>query len=416
MSRIIPQERQMRRTMMCLLASVPIAASAQSSALAVRQIPIRTIDVLGTATEPLGPQASVRALADGSMLVNDVARRRVLLFNAALSHFAVVLDSATNSASAQSSAQLIPYGADSTLFVDMSTQALLVLGPNGKVARVMALPKPRDARFIAGSVLGDAHVDARGGLIYRALYPPTMKPSNSDSVVTFPSQPDSVPILRADFETRTIDTIAAIKVPQSEAMTQTRDGMGNVTMRIVLNPMSTGDEWAMLTDGTIAIVRAHDYHIDWIDTDRTRRSTPKMPFDLRAISQEEKQSRLDSLRVVLQKQLDAAPARTIETPDGRRQLRTQFDFVPLRDLSDYEPPIGPGSAKADLSNHLWVLPHTSASASNGLLYDVINKRGEIEYRVQLPSGFALVGFGTGNDVFLLQVTGKTGKLARARVH
>jgi len=197
-------------------------------------------------------------------------------------------------------------------------------------------------------------------------------------------------------------------------MTQTR-GQGNLTMKIVINPMGTGDEWAMMTDGTIAIIRVHDYHIDWIEVDKSRRSTAKMPFDWRLISSEQKQSRLDSLRLVLQKQLDEAPARMIDTPDGRRQLRTQFDFVPLREIPDYEPPISAGSVKADLANHLWILPHTSASAVNGLLYDVVNKQGEIEYRVQLPNGCALAGFGQNHDIYLLQVCGTTEYLAKARL-
>ena len=57
--------------------------------------------------------------------------------------------------------------------------------------------------------------------------------------------------------------------------------------------MGTGDEWAMLSDGTIAMVRVHDYHIDWIDSYRSRRSTGKLPFDWRPITQEQKQFRLD---------------------------------------------------------------------------------------------------------------------------
>ena len=264
----------MRKAILLLLGSVPIAVHSQSPAVMARKIPIRTIEIVDRSTEPLGAQVSVRALSDGSTMVNDVSRRRVLLFDAKLAQYNLVLDSAANSASAQSSAQLIRYAADSTLFVDMSTQSLLVLDPRGKVARVMALPKPRDARFIASTVFGEAQVDGRGGLVYRALYAPTVKPTTSELVVAFPSQPDSAPIVRTDFETRTIDTIASIKVPQSEAVTQTRDGQGNVTMKIVINPMSAGDEWAMLTDGTIAIIRVHDYHIDWIDVDKSRRSTP----------------------------------------------------------------------------------------------------------------------------------------------
>ena len=38
------------------------------------------------------------------------------------------------------------------------------------------------------------------------------------------------------------------------------------------------DDWAVLPDGTIAIVRK-DYHVDFVDADGKRTSAPKIPFD-----------------------------------------------------------------------------------------------------------------------------------------
>ena len=408
----------MRKASWLLLTVLPAFVHAQSFEFSVPKIPIRQIEIVAKSTEPLGAQVTVRALSNGTTLVNDFGRYRVVLFDRDLARFRSVIDSASGGSDIIYSAQLIRYAADSTLYVDRATQSLLVISPQGKIARVMALPKPRDARFVASVNFGDPQIDRTGGLVYRVQYPLQQKGpvANSNVVMSFPPQPDSAPILRADFDTRQVDTITTIKVPQPESMTQTRDGAGNQTMMITINPMGTGDEWAMLSDGTIAIVRVHDYHIDWIDIDRSRRSTPKMPFDWRPITQEKKQFRLDSLRPIMQKQIDQMPARFVETAEGRRMLRTQFEFVPLKELPEFEPPIGPGSVKADLSNHLWILPHTSASAVGGLLYDVITKQGEITYRVQFPRGYALAGFGPGDDIFVLRIEGKTGFLERAKIH
>ena len=94
----------------------------------------------------------------------------------------------------------------------------------------------------------------------------------------------------------------------------------------------------------------------------------------------------------------------------------QFDFVPISKLPDYEPSIAPGALKIDPKGNLWIVPRTSASANGGVLYDVVNRNGEVSERVQFPKGYALVGFGNGgDDVYLLRVDGKSGFIERARM-
>ena len=44
-------------------------------------------------------------------------------------------------------------------------------------------------------------------------------------------------------------------------------GAPTVMMHMQVNPFNMADEWSLLSDGTVAIVRVHDYHIDWIDPD-----------------------------------------------------------------------------------------------------------------------------------------------------
>lgn len=74
-----------------------------------------------------------------------------------------------------------------------------------------------------------------------------------------------------------------------------------------------------------------------------------------------------------------------------------------------------GAVKADLDAHLWILPRTSLGAKNGLLYDVINRKGEIEYRVQFPATYALAGFGTDGVLYVVRVEGRKAILERTSV-
>lgn len=394
--------------------------NAQSASAASQKIPTRSLGaIVTTSKDSLGATVAVRALPNGKVMVNDIARRRVLLFEPSLSSFSVVIDSGSTTGSAMAtmvpSAQLIAYANDSTLYVDVATQALLVIDNAGKVARVMALPRPTDALYLATPVFGAAHVDDKGRLVYRGMRPPKILPPEPGSrIMSIPQQSDSGPILRADFDARKVDTVTTVKVLQPGAMTLEQEGQ-NVSLKMTVNPLDTGDEWTMLPDGTIAILRAHDYHIDWVAEDGKLTSSPKMAFDWKRLSDEQKQFKLDSLRPILQKSIDESPGQMMPTPQGPRRMKIQFSFVPLDKLPDYEPAIQPGALKVDPKGNLWIVPRTSAGANGGVLYDVVNRKGEVAERVQFPKGYALAGFGAADEVYLLRVDGKVGFLERAKL-
>jgi hypothetical protein len=108
------------------------------------------------------------------------------------------------------------------------------------------------------------------------------------------------------------------------------------------------------------------------------------------------------------------PPRTFPTPDGPIRVSIDFQSLPADKIPDFETPIGPGSVRADLDGNLWIVPRTTSAARGGLLYDVVNRKGEIVERVQFPPGVALVGFGPGGVVYLNRV-GNIGFLERATV-
>lgn len=408
------------------LSLIALPASAQTPSPTAAKVPTRQLGAItATSTDSLGAMVALRALSNGDVLVNDVQRRRLLLFDKTLKTAKVVMDSAATSGTAAgmaiASGQLIPFVGDSSLFVDIGSLSLLVLDQAGKVGHVMSLPRPRDAMFLAQPVgFGTPQVDPKGRLVYRGfiIVPPKPPEPGAPPGFNFPEQPDSAPIVRADFDSRKIDTLTTIKALKPGKMSAAPDKDGNMALKIMINPLDTGDEWAMITDGSIAIVRAHDYHIDWLDADGTKRSTAKMPFDWKRLSDEQKQFKVDSIRPEVEKQLKAQSASlpTIPTPNGPRKLLINFDFVPLKDIPDYEPPVSPGSVKADLDNHLWIVPRTATvGAGGGLRYDVIDRNGEIIDRVQFPKGRALAGFGPGGVVYILNTDGKKSVLERATI-
>ena len=95
---------------------------------------------------------------------------------------------------------------------------------------------------------------------------------------------------------------------------------------------------------------------------------------------------------------------------------SSIELVPPSELPDYVPPIlRSGSMLADPDGNVWVLPSTSAQSGGGLLYDVINRHGEVFQRVRIPGGRALEGFGAGGVVYLTYRDGSGQHLERVSI-
>jgi hypothetical protein len=228
---------------------------------------------------------------------------------------------------------------------------------------------------------------------------------------------DSTPILRADLATRRVDTIG--KIQWGGTMKLLGRATESSPIRVSTFPIETVDDWAVLSDGTIAFVRGQDYHIDWIDPDGRKHSTTKLPFDWRRLTDEDKQKLIDSTRdaatAAMGRALGAAanrpPADVPQQPGARRFVpqdpnasvqRAPVEYVApdLKDLPDYYPAIRIHAAMPDLDGNLWILPTTSAQSKQGeLVYDVVNPKGDF-HRVRLPVGRSIAGFGKGGVVYL----------------
>jgi len=398
--------------------------AAAGSIGAQSKIPMRTIGpILATSTENVGQAVTVRATSDGHVIVGAGARQRVYAFDSTLKNFTVVVDSGSGTGVLPiRTTGVIPYLADSTLLPDFGANALLVLDGTGKQVRSMAPPgRAQDLLFMGvPAAFGRPGFDSKGRLIYRTSLPPNIRPtptpSGSQEVKMTPVNVDSAPIVRGDFDTRHIDTLAWMKTPSQGRMAMEikenpAGGAPTVTMHMQINPFNMADEWSLLSDGTIAIVRVHDYHIDWVDPDGTRRTSPKMPIDWRRYTDAERTQRVDSLRRAADEQLKRTIAQ--QSAAGGPQIKVDLSIVPDSEFPQFWPPIEPGSVLADLDAHVWILPATSTNAANGFTYDVVNRTGEIVERVQLLKGHVLVGFGAHDAVYLTKADGKATYLERA---
>ncbi|HVT40264.1 MAG TPA: hypothetical protein VHE78_14580 [Gemmatimonadaceae bacterium] len=427
------------RTALGALCATVCAASVHAQQLP----PIHALGPVEHASKDLlGAVSSVRALPGGRVLVNDNGGRKVVLFDPALARFSVVADTTSATANAYSSraAGLIAYKGDSTLIVDPVSLSMLVIDGAGAVARVMSVPRPSDASALIGGSTGTPAFDARGRLVYRA--PPLFNfPKRSgDGPIQPPAFPDTAPLVRIDLATRKVDTIGYLKIAKIN-MSMTQDANGRMSMSSITNPMPVTDDWAVLADGSVALLRGQDYHIDWIRVDGQMQPTPKVPFAWRHMTDSSKAAFIDSAKTAMEKlreQFNAQRAaggnmpNIMGPPDGGgagggmvvmfgmerkggaetherggpptggpapvSQTLPPLQFVAPNELPDYAPPFTAGSARGDADGNLWV--RTSNVLNGGSVYDVINGKGELIDRVVVPPGRVIAGFGAGGVVYM----------------
>jgi len=416
--------------------------------------PVRQLGPVGAkSSESFSSFVGVRALSDGRVLVNDPARRRVLLFDSTLASFTVVADSTPATANAYGGrfASLIAYRGDSTLFVDPQTLSMLVIDPAGKVGRVMSVPRAEHAGALAGPVGGAVGFDAAGRLVYRTL--PRIErrgpPPQEGGHFTPPEMPDTAPIVRVDLATRQLDTVGFVKTPRPR-MEMSRDADGRMQFGMTVNPLPVIDEWAVLADGSIAFVRGRDYHIDWVNPDGTKSASPKMPFEWQRLTDEEKSAFIDSVKAAYERRGAAGAQQFVmgggpppsgsaiappgagervavtivqggaaaggAPPRGGTQVTApRVTFVTPSELPDYKPPFFANSVRADADGNLWIRTIPTKAISGGPVYDVVSRERGLVDRVQIPAGRTIVGFGPGGVVYLASQDGNATYLERARV-
>jgi hypothetical protein len=265
--------------------------------------------------------------------------------------------------------------------------------------------------------------------------------------------PDSAAIFRVDLATRKMDTVAYIKT-QKIKMNTSQDANGRIMMTSEINPLPIVDEWAALPDGSVALVRGRDYHIDWVAPDGSRSSSPKIPFEWQRLSDEDKVAFIDSVKAARERMGANAPV--VATPggggatnaqqgpppgaggggeqrvmifggppggDGGRgrgnaagapvNFTPQMNFVAPSELPDYKPVFLNGFVRADLDGNVWIRTIPTKAIAGGPVYDVVNRKGELVDRVQIPVNRSITAFGPGGVVYLTNRDGNTTKLEKA---
>jgi hypothetical protein len=373
---------------------------AASSAAAQPDLPkIRSLGsaeatvVLGTNLAP-----SVRVMSDGRAIVADFNNRRLMLTSADLTRVDTLFDMLTAPPLAfpVGVVTLVPGQGDTTLFYDNSARGFRVLDPMGRVVRRLSLADPSVRVPAPNSV---AAIDARGRLVIATHH------SNFDRPVSgIQPQAESLMVARLRFDQRGFDSLTSMK-GSGQRIEQTGDSaMKPRPVTMTLPAVENGDAWAMLSDGTVAIVRSKDFHVDWIATDGSRRSTPPIPWSWKSFTRAER----DSIRSLAETVLIGG-GRVISTsgaaaPPPPLPMTRVVDTVPERVPAFY------GTARSDHENRFW-LPLGARvfgpPSADPVVYGIIDSKGKLVERVELPARRLIVGFGP-DAVYAVASIGREG--------
>lgn len=254
--------------------------------------------------------------------------------------------------------------------LDAAQRRYLVYAADGRPVRTepFAVPSSGSVSFSSGA---DPHVvDGRGREFERVR-------------AGMPDAPrDSAPLLRRSGE-RTDTMPLRLRNPE----TVSNDQMGARITGIVR--FSPSDGFAVAQDGSVAVVRAEPYRVEWLDANGRRRSGPTMEFVALPVTSADREAASRTTRREMQ---GVNLPRISQTgPDGQRRDVDLRSLMPEMPTATHKPSIDPRRVRIDAEGRLWVGRSVALGAPE--VYDVFNAEGQRIDRVQLPAGYSLVGFG-----------------------
>ncbi|HSG07738.1 MAG TPA: hypothetical protein VLA36_05260 [Longimicrobiales bacterium] len=332
--------------------------------------------------EDFGTIQTVRELPDGRVLVADPLGKALYVLDMEAATRTVVGSEGQGPEEYRQPDAVWPLPGDSTLLVDLGNGRVVALGPDLKFGPTMpiGLSEPGPGRTMVLAL--PQGIDGRGLLYTRAL-----------GGMGGGALPDSAAILRIDRGTRTADTVASVKLPGRTQATS--GGANNRNVQISNIPLSPEDAWGVASDGSVAVARAGDYHIDWVAPDgRVTRGAP-VPYDAVRIGTAEKEE-----WVAEQGRSGGGIGIGVEMENGRITMSfARGGGGDRRTIDGYAwpermPPFFGGRLPIDRQGRVWV--RRALEAGSPSTYDVFDRGGRRVSTVVLGQGRRVVGFGEGS--------------------
>ena len=348
------------------------AALALSYGSATAQEKVSLGDPVAAYGEPFSLISGVRELSDGRLLVSDALEESLYALDASLSTAETVARAGQGPDEYRQPDALFAWPADSTLMVDLGNGRITVIGPDLGFART--IPIVRQAATGIEIILPGS-VDGAGRLYYQP---------RGDGIIR-----DTADVVRWDPPGGDVERVARIKL--QDVTERTSGGAGNVRQEVMPVPLSAEDAWAAGPDGSVAVVRSADYHVEWVRPDGAVITGPAVdwsPVPVRDADRKEWVENMASRGVMMMVTNDNGTLNaSMRRGGGGRGAPSADRFQ----WPETKPPFDPDGVDVAPDGYLWVTRHVAAG--DRPLVDVFDSAGRHVATVELPQGREVVGFG-----------------------
>lgn len=360
-----------------LLSTLPVAAAEAQRA------PERSLGRFEVEyAEPFSGVRMVRELSDGRVLVLDVQDKLVELVNKAFSSAQAVGREGSGPGEYRMPFQLIAGRADTTLLYDVMNARFLVIGPDAKPGKTVSI-----SSLTGGLPIGPTSVrgvDGHGRLLYQGL--------NFALVDGKPTFADSAAIIRYDLASKRADTLTWVRTVAPKVNIGMGSGGAPASVRMGAAPFPTVDEWGLLPDDRLVVLRGADYSMDVVGGAAGRAVHAKVPWVPVKVTEQDKEDVRKAnarARELTQKAMGEALASS-GAPAGTKVPSLRMDDP--SDWPDVKPPFGQGALRVAPGGQLWVA-RLRPAGEQGARYDVLSPAGKLLYVMRFPDKVRLVGFG-----------------------
>jgi len=327
--------------------------------------------------EPFTNVGSVRELSDGRVLVVDNGDRALYAVDFKAGTSTQISRPGSGPAEYRTPGLLLPAGGDTTLLTDPGNSRLLVLGPDAQPVTVLsdAWPLPNGGR---GTRLPRA-IDAKvRGYFLSSATALSAPPTTSGEI----RSPDSLALVRAPRGSATEESLGYVHMAPRRISTTAKDGQ-LTSVNITMAPFPAQDGWQAFADGAVAIVRVRDYRVDWVLPDGRRVAGSPIGFAPVRVTDLDKQQR------------EASAGARARGASGTPPAGAPPNKSPEIDWPEFKPPFPSTAVFAGADGRLWVQRHAPAQDAR-THYDVIDRRGAVAGKVEVPNGGRVVGFGAAS--------------------
>ena len=350
-----------------------------------------------TLKDGLKSARAIRPMADGRVLVYDEQAKKIVLADLASGKVETRMSAGTEEGEFSAPGPLLAWAADSTASYDSGKSRLMIFGPDGALARIGRFgPQMPPSSSAPPGPPGPPGAGPRGprianirALIGTDLVIGTGFPAPRAPAPPGPSAPPvriPYPVMRLSLRTMRPDTVVTLMPAQEPRAPMTLTSTGTFQVFVGTAPVQSVDAWAVMSDGTVAVVRAASYRVEWFPLVGDHIFTDAVPYTPIPITKEDKKRVVEAFKPVGEKALEKLPSRT-------SILAVTYE-EPTAWPATHPPFRGDIPAQVDPQDRIW-LATRCAKDDQSNCYDVIGRNGARVERYKLPPKTRVVGFGPG---------------------